>query len=73
MIKHMIRKESLPTIDYLYLDMNGIIYKCPKLNIFTCFVNLAKHVENGCCMWMIENVFVIKFNGKYSTVVDNFF
>jgi len=31
MIKHMISKESLPQIDYLYLDMNGIIYKCVRV------------------------------------------
>ena len=33
MIKQMINQESIPQIDYLYLDMNGIIYKCVKVNL----------------------------------------
>lgn len=30
----MVGKQSLPEIDYLYLDMNGIIYKCVKVNFY---------------------------------------
>ena len=33
MIKQMISKESIPQIDYLYLDMNGIIYKCVRVRL----------------------------------------
>jgi len=32
--KHMVGKQSLPEIDYLYLDMNGIIYKCVKVFLY---------------------------------------
>lgn len=36
MIKQMIDQESIPQIDYLYLDMNGIIYKCVRVSHRLC-------------------------------------
>ena len=30
LIKQTYYKDDIPRIDYLYLDMNGILYKCAK-------------------------------------------
>ena len=45
MIKQMIKKESIPEIDYLYLDMNGIIYRCVRVRfiIFRTIQSSSKH------------------------------
>ena len=30
LIKRQLQKESLPNVDHLYLDINGVLYNCAK-------------------------------------------
>ena len=44
----MIDEQSIPQIDYLYLDMNGIIYRCVRVSIALVRMTQSYSNRNSC-------------------------